>query len=148
MWGKEKAMASNTVGVMTLIARGTEIIGDIEFDGDLEVQGVVRGNICAKPATGGKGSGQACVRVVEGGRVQGEMRSPVVIVNGEVEGDIHASVQVELAAKAQVQGNVHYQVIEMVKGAQLNGNLIYASEPRLAAVATTEEPVAVKSSGS
>ncbi|WP_369809176.1 polymer-forming cytoskeletal protein [Oceanicoccus sp. KOV_DT_Chl] len=49
-----------------------------------------------------------------------------MIINGEVLGDVHCDQHVELAAKASVEGNVHYNLIEMVKGAQLNGNLVYA----------------------
>ena len=104
----------------TLISKDSEIVGDIKFSGDLEIQGVVRGNIMAKGDSG------ATVRIVEGGRVEGEIHSPKVIVNGNVTGDIHCGEHVELAAKACVEGNVHYNLIEMVKGAQVNGSLVYA----------------------
>lgn len=123
MWGREKdrGMAFNTTsGVTTLVSRDTEIIGSIHFTGDLEIQGVVRGNIVAS------GNGAAVVRVIEGGRVEGEIRAPHIVVNGTVVGDVHAGEHMELAAKAQVEGNVHYQLIEMARGAQLNGNLVYA----------------------
>lgn len=123
MWGKNKTV-SGSAGATTLIAPGTSIIGDVEFIGDLEVQGRVRGNICAR--TDNSTGGDICVRVVEGGRVEGDIRAPLVIVNGEVEGDIHAAEHVELAAKAQIQGNIYYRLIEMAKGAQLSGNLISA----------------------
>lgn len=104
----------------TLISKDSEIVGDIQFSGDLEIQGTVRGNITAKTDKA------ATVRVVEGGRVEGEIHAPNIIVNGEINGDIHAGEHVELAAKANVVGNVNYTLIEMVKGAQVNGSLIYA----------------------
>lgn len=104
----------------TLISKDSEIVGDIKFTGDLEIQGVVRGNIVAKGDSG------ATVRVVEGGRVEGEIHSPKVIINGEINGDIHSGEHIELAAKAVVSGNVNYTLIEMVKGAQVNGSLIYS----------------------
>ena len=113
-------MAFQSSHSTTLISKDSEIVGDINFSGDLEIQGVVRGNIMAKTDAG------ATVRVVEGGRVEGEIHSPKIIVNGEVDGDIHCGEHVELAAKACVSGNVHYNLIEMVKGAQINGNLVYA----------------------
>ena len=113
-------MAFHSANTTTLISKDSEIVGDIKFSGDLEIQGVVRGNIIANTESG------ATVRVVEGGRVEGEIHSPKVIVNGEVAGDIHSGEHVELAAKAQVEGNVHYNLIEMVKGAQVNGSLVYA----------------------
>ena len=46
------------------------------------------------------------------------MRAPVVMIDGRLEGDVHATERVELAAKARVQGNVHYKVVEMPAGAQ------------------------------
>ena len=40
--------------------------------------------------------------------------------------------KVELTPSARVNGNVHYQVVEMNAGAQLNGRLIHASAPMAA----------------
>ena len=54
----------------------------------------------------------------------------MVVINGELQGDVFASERVELAAKARVVGNVHYQVVEMRAGATLTGRLIHAdAEP-------------------
>ena len=39
---------------------------------------------------------------------------------------MYATERVELAAKARVQGNVHYKVVEMRAGATLTGRLIHA----------------------
>ncbi len=125
-------MAFQSGSSTTLISKDSEIIGDIKFSGDLEIQGLVRGNIHAN------GDSKATVRIVEGGCVEGEIHSPKVIINGAVKGDVHCSDHVELAAKANVDGNVHYNLIEMVKGAQLNGNLVYAgaAAKKLAGVET------------
>lgn len=113
-------MAFQSGNTTTLISKDSEIVGDIKFSGDLEIQGVVRGNIVAKT------DNNATVRIVEGGRVEGEIHAPKIIVNGEVSGDIHSAEHVELAGKALVAGNVHYNLIEMVKGSQVNGSLVYA----------------------
>ena len=45
-------------------------------------------------------------------------------MNGRVNGDIMASERVVLGAKARVQGNVHYGVIEMALGAEITGKLV------------------------
>lgn len=113
-------MAFQSGNTTTLISKDSEIVGDIKFTGDLEIQGVVRGNIIAKNDSG------ATVRIVEGGQIEGEIHAPKVIINGKVNGDIHSGEHVELAAKAVVSGNVNYTLIEMVKGAQVNGSLIYS----------------------
>jgi cytoskeletal protein CcmA (bactofilin family) len=106
-------------GTTTLVSRETVVVGDIQFSGNLEVEGVVRGNIVAQP---GK---EAMVRVVERGRVEGEVRVPLVIINGTVEGNVHASKHLELAAKGRVNGNVFYTLLKMAMGSEVNGNLTH-----------------------
>ena len=103
----------------TLIARDTEIFGDIKFSGNLEIEGHIVGNIIANPGA------EASVRVLENGWVEGDVSVPKVIINGDIKGTVH-STMLELAGKAKVEGNVHYETIEMVKGAQVNGNLVYS----------------------
>lgn len=107
-------------GSTTLISKSTELVGDIHFNGNLEIEGRVRGNIYAEEGS------DARVRIMEKGLVEGEICVPTIVINGSVNGDVHSSKHVELAAKAAVQGNVHYNMIEMVKGAQVNGSLLYS----------------------
>ena len=76
----------------TLIAQGTCIVGEIHFSGSLEIEGQVRGNIDAA-----SDDAEACVRIRDTGVVIGQVKAPVVIVSGSVEGDIYAARQVELA---------------------------------------------------
>ena len=49
---------------------------------------------------------------------------PNVVVNGKVLGDIRADLHVELAAKAEVKGNIYYNSIEMVKGSRAEGQVV------------------------
>lgn len=135
-------MAFSAGHTTTLISKDAEIIGDITFSGDLEVQGQVSGNIIAK------GDAAAMVRIVDGGRVEGAIHAPKVIINGTLVGDVHASEHVELAAKANVQGNVHYSLIEMVKGAQVNGSLLYAEKAQLSTKQLSANKAAAKESKS
>ena len=53
---------------------------------------------------------------------------PNVIVNGKVIGDIRSDKHIELAAKAEVQGNVYYHLIEMVEGSRVDGHLVHLQE--------------------
>lgn len=120
MWGNKDKTMGFAAGSTTLISKATEVVGDIHFSGNLEVEGRVRGNIYAEDGS------DARVRVMEKGMVEGEISVPTIVINGSVNGDVHSGKHVELAAKAVVQGNVHYNLIEMVKGAQVNGSLVYA----------------------
>jgi cytoskeletal protein CcmA (bactofilin family) len=48
-----------------------------------------------------------------------------IVLNGLVRGDVDAIGRLELGPTARVDGNVHYAVIEMAVGAQINGKLIH-----------------------
>ena len=103
----------------TLVSRSTEIVGDIHFSGELIIEGKVKGNIYAEDDS------EALIRVAENGSVEGEICVPTAIVNGLVQGDVRAAIHIELAAKAVVVGNVYYNLIEMVMGSEVNGNLMH-----------------------
>jgi cytoskeletal protein CcmA (bactofilin family) len=105
----------------TLISRSTEIVGDIHFSGELLIEGRVKGNIYAEDDS------DALIRVAEKGSVEGEICVPSAIINGLVQGDVRSAKHVELAAKATVVGNVYYNLIEMVMGSEVNGNLMHIS---------------------
>lgn len=112
-------------GGHTLFDAALEVKGTVTFGGTLDIEGRVVGDIYAAEGA------DALVRVREKGSVEGEIHAPKVIINGKVVGDIYSSKHLELASNAIVNGNVHYRVIEMVKGAEVNGNLIHEQEPKV-----------------
>jgi len=118
MFGKNKGLQAG----ITLIANNCELSGDVHFSDHLLVNGVVKGNIIAQFGS------KAVVTISEKGSVKGEIRVPNVIVNGKVFGDIYSDKHVELAAKAEIQGNVYYNLIEMVKGSKVDGNLVHLKQ--------------------
>ena len=125
MLGSKKSTLSGS-GKTTLVSSDTVILGEVRFSGVLDIEGLVRGNIIAEP---GK---EALVRVVDKGRVEGEIRAPSVVINGSVQGDVYATRRLELAAKARVQGNVFYVLVEMAAGAEVNGSLAHMADPKVA----------------
>lgn len=122
MFGKKETSASFSAGSTTLVSKNTQIVGDISFSGNLMIEGKVTGNIYVSSGS------DAHARVLDNGVVEGEIRVPTIVINGTVNGDVYSDKHVELAAKAIVNGNVHYSLIEMVKGAQVNGNLVYSAQ--------------------
>jgi len=106
--------------VDTLIGPQVTIRGDLEFSGGLYVEGRIVGRVTAT-------EGERAVLVLgENGSIEGEVRAPIVMIDGRLDGDVHATDRVELAAKARVTGNVHYRTVEMHAGAQLTGRLVHA----------------------
>jgi cytoskeletal protein CcmA (bactofilin family) len=120
-----KKVFQGSSNLTSLISKATEITGDIHFSGALEVEGKVFGNIYANDDS------SAEVRIRETGLVKGQIQAPLVIINGMVEGDVYSSNHIELAAKARVQGNVYYHLIEMVMGSEVNGSLSHRSSAEL-----------------
>jgi cytoskeletal protein CcmA (bactofilin family) len=118
---KEAVVTSSASGRTTLISPGTTVKGDITFTGHLDIEGAVMGCIQAEPGQ------EAILRIVEGGKVSGEVKVPHAMINGKVEGDIHATERLELAERAVVDGDVYYNLIEMAVGAKVNGGLRHTS---------------------
>ncbi len=51
-----------------------------------------------------------------------------MVLNGTIIGNVQGSRHIELAAKARIQGNVYYSLIEVAIGAEVNGNLVHDKE--------------------
>ena len=120
MFGKSKgALSQDSSHAHTLVSRSTEIVGDLHFTGELIIEGKVKGNIYAADDSA------ALIRIAENGSVEGEICVPSAVINGLVQGDVRSATHIELAAKAVVVGNIYYNLIEMVMGSEVNGNLMH-----------------------
>jgi cytoskeletal protein CcmA (bactofilin family) len=106
----------------TLIAQNTEVSGDLRFSDQLYVNGHIEGNINAEEGS------EATLMISDVGSVKGQIRAPFVVINGRVEGDVHAGTRVELAANAKISGNVYYKLIEMQLGAMVDGQLVHVQD--------------------
>jgi len=110
---------SKAAPIDSLIGAGTTIDGDISFKGGMRIDGFVKGTISSEGQTG------STLIVSESGRVEGEIRAPRVVINGEIIGPVFATESAELMPKARVTGNLHYRKVEIHMGAQLTGQLIH-----------------------
>lgn len=112
-------MGKGSTAVDTLIGRNTEILGDVRFSGGLHVDGRIKGAVSVAADASGT------LSVAESGAIEGNIRVPNVILNGNVVGDVHASESLTLNAKARVSGDVHYKVLQIEPGATINGQLVH-----------------------
>ena len=120
MLGRKNNRDSHMV-VDALIGPQVVIRGDVVFSGGLYVEGRIEGKVLAEDGS------KAMLTLAEQGHIEGEVRAAVVVLSGRLDGDVHASERVELTPSARVNGNVHYQVVEMNAGAQLNGRLLHSA---------------------
>lgn len=102
----------------SLLSSTSRIVGDLYFSGDFYLEGTIKGNIYAEEGKTSK------LVVTENSVVEGDIHVPNIVINGRVRGSIYSSVHIELAAKAIVEGAIYYQLIEMVKGSHLVGQLV------------------------
>ncbi len=117
MFGKKKAFSSARID--TLVGQGTVINGDLIFAGGLHVDGKINGNVVAEEGS------SAILILSEHGRIEGDVKVPNMVLNGEIIGDVYGSTRVELAPKSRIKGSVYYNLIEMAIGAEVNGGLVH-----------------------
>jgi len=96
------------------IGRSITIHGDVSGDEDLLIQGRVDGSVDLK---------QQSVTVGQDGRVKANITGRVVIVEGEVEGDLKAEEQVILRSTATVQGDITASRVVLEDGASFRGGV-------------------------
>jgi cytoskeletal protein CcmA (bactofilin family) len=121
MFSRKRNEQPNRHAETSLISHGTIIRGDVRFTGTLHLDGRIEGTVI------GEGS-SALFTLSEHGHVQGEVRVPHAMINGQVTGDIYASERLELAAQARVIGDVRYNSLEMAAGAQVNGRIAHQGD--------------------
>ena len=131
MFGRRKQTSTR---IDTLIGKAATLNGDLVFSGGLHLDGRINGNVSSSAEDGG------ALSVSESGFIEGNVEVTNIVMNGTVNGDMHARERLQLGGKARVNGNVHYGVIEMAPGAVITGKLIpLASTPGAAALETAPE---------
>jgi cytoskeletal protein CcmA (bactofilin family) len=108
------------VTIQTLIGSDTRIEGDLRFASGCHIDGVVNGNV-----SNANNDPEAYLSISEHGRVEGNVTVPRIGLSGTVEGDVYVTERAELGPTARVNGNVHYNLIEIAAGAEINGQLIH-----------------------
>ncbi|MXY91487.1 MAG: polymer-forming cytoskeletal protein [Gammaproteobacteria bacterium] len=128
-------MTTDSTKNHTLISGATTVNGDIHFEGELIIEGRVVGKVLAEEGS------EAQLRVAESGSIEGDVEVPLVVINGNVNGNVRASKHIELAAQGLVNGNVVYNLIEMVMGSAVNGSLtrMDREEPEIALLELDKE---------
>ena len=111
---------------VTLIADTAKFCGSLTFKGQLEIQGCVEGKIeSVIEETDAKAKVKPCkVAVREHGLVTGDIVAPMVLIYGEIIGNIYCE-HIELAGSAVVHGDIHYISMEVHPGAKTKGALHY-----------------------
>jgi cytoskeletal protein CcmA (bactofilin family) len=97
----------------SIIASDMTVIGDLETEGVVRVEGRVRGTVRVG----------AQVLVAVGAVIEGDLHTQEAVVAGQVSGNIVARERVELQATAVVAGDIHTPRIAIVEGAKVSGEV-------------------------
>jgi cytoskeletal protein CcmA (bactofilin family) len=141
-------------GQVSVIAKGTRVLGDCECDGEIRVEGDVAGNLRAPRvlvSESGSVSGDVvptgeggifsvagrvggAVRGVEvevrrGGSVAGPVVADRAVIHGHVGGGIIVSDRLALEGTAVVEGDIEARRLAVKEGGQFNGNIKMKEPP-------------------
>lgn len=120
MWSKDKSTIPGEP-IDTLIAADVRVRGDVEFSSGIQVDGRVEGSLRGVAE-------KSVIRITKKGSVKGDVKSPYVVINGSVEGSVYAYEHLQLGAECHITGDVHYNVIEMLCGAEVNGQMVHEED--------------------
>lgn len=97
--------------ITTLLGRGSEFEGKLTFEGTVRIDGKLSGEIFSEDV----------LVIGEGAHVHAEIDVGVIIVEGNVTGNIRAKRAVELHAPARVKGNIETPSLYIDKGVIFEG---------------------------
>lgn len=96
----------------SVVDQGCELEGRLSFDGTVILNGKFQGEI---HSTG-------TLLVGETGQVQADMQVDVLIVSGQVTGNINARERVELKGTARIYGDIATPVLVLEEGVVFDGH--------------------------
>lgn len=118
MFGKKKTTnETHRAKISTLIGESSSVEGVVKFTGGMHVAGSVHGGALSDDP-------ESLLIISENALVTGDVKVANLIVNGQIDGDVFVSGKVELFDKARINGDVHYSLLELPVGAEVNGKLI------------------------
>lgn len=106
------------MGPPSLISSGLTITGNLESDGEIQVDGTVIGDVRAERLTLG-----------EGARILGEVIAEDALIRGEVTGCLRV-VTVAIERSAKVHGDVYHRMMSVEAGAFIQGLCQNTENPR------------------
>lgn len=118
--------------VRSIIPAGMTVRGKIEGSEELTVAGTVEGEVHLR----------GTLRLLESGRVRGQVTVWEAVIAGRTEGTVMASDRAEVLATAQVEGEIRARRLTIVEGALVNGRMVAGPpDARLSKTQLIEEAV-------
>ncbi|MBO6827058.1 MAG: polymer-forming cytoskeletal protein [Sneathiella sp.] len=116
--GSDKKRGDAAGGMPSIIAKGLVITGDLISDGEVQIDGLVTGNIQAETLTIGETS-----------HVTGDIDAETITIRGKVDGNIRGG-DVVMGETASVRGDVTNRSLNIEPGAKIDGHCRHSDSPR------------------
>ena len=116
----------------SLLSADLTVKGNLKTAGDIQIEGIVEGDIRAHLLTVG-----------EGATVKGECIADDVIVNGRVIGRVRG-LKVRLTSTARVEGDIIHKTIAIESGAHFEGSVQRQDDPLATGAAASAKMPAEK----
>jgi cytoskeletal protein CcmA (bactofilin family) len=116
--------AVRTTGTESVIAAELAIEGKIVGGGDVRIAGRFKGDVQV----------DGNFRIDQGARLEGLVRAGVVVVGGELQGNIDAAKQVDVLSTGVIVGDVKAASITVAAGSRMRGHVEFGWEEKHAAV--------------
>jgi cytoskeletal protein CcmA (bactofilin family) len=110
---------SESAKTNTIIAAGTKLKGDIHLDGDIQIYGVVIGDIVVNEGT---------INLMRSGHIKGNLTAPHITVDGRIEG-VCVSEYLEILENGRLNGIVKGSNFSIKKGGIFIGQSEITEEP-------------------
>ncbi len=99
--------------MLSIIASGMTVVGDIESAGIIKVDGRIDGSV----------TGARQVLLGRGGAINGNVVADEVVIGGTVHGSLTVRERLELQGTAAVVGDIETRSIVVVEGARIDGSV-------------------------
>ncbi|WP_057615690.1 bactofilin family protein [Yersinia frederiksenii] len=110
---------SDTTKTNTIIATGTKLKGDITLEGDIQIYGVVIGDIAVTEGT---------IRLMRSGHIEGNLTAPHITVDGRIDG-VCVAEHLEVLENGRLNGIVKGTNFSIKKGGVFIGQSEITDEP-------------------
>jgi cytoskeletal protein CcmA (bactofilin family) len=115
--------AARPAPVESVIAAELTIEGKISGSGDVRIAGRFKGDVQV----------DGNFRIDAGARLEGQVRAAVVVVGGELQGNIDAAKQVDVLSTGVIVGDVKAASITVAAGSRMRGHVEFGWDDKHAA---------------
>lgn len=125
---KKDSKAATYADKVSIIAAGMQVTGDVVSEGDIRIDGTVKGNVFCNSK----------VVIISTGKVIGDIQAINIDVHGFVEGNITAKELLSLKANCKIEGNLATEKLQIEPNATFNGHCTMTFDQRSASRVSEE----------